>query len=161
MDVRFINPFMKSIGNVFTTMLSTEVEFQKPYVKSAVTEKPDVSAIIGFSGDASGAVVLCFGQSTALKIASAFACTELSIDSPDFADALGEIANMVAGGAKSDFQGLSVNISLPSVIVGTGHEVVKSNAHPSLVVPCQSPYGSFTVEVSMEVEKHAAIGATS
>lgn len=161
MDVRFINPFVKSIGNIFTTMMSSEVDFQKPFVKSDSTEKPDVSAVIGFSGDASGAVVLCFSKKTAEKIASTFACTELTIDSPDFADALGEIANMVAGGAKADFQGLSVNISLPSVIVGIGHEVVKSNAHPSLVIPCQSPFGGFTVEVSMEVEKQATVGATS
>ena len=161
MDVRFINPFIKSISNIFTTMMSSEVDFQKPFVKSAATEKPDVSAVIGFSGDASGAVVLCFRKATAVKIASKFACTELAIDSPDFADALGEIANMVAGGAKADFSGLDVNISLPSVIVGAGHEVVKSNAHPSLVIPCRSPYGEFTVEVSMEVKKHATVGATS
>ena len=161
MDVRFINPFIKSISNIFTTMLSSEVDFQKPFVKSATAQKPDVSAIIGFSGDASGAVVLCFQKATAVKIASTFACTELTIESPDFADALGEIANMVAGGAKAEFQGIEVNISLPSVIVGTGHEVVKSNAHPSLVLPCQSPFGGFTVEVSMEVKKQAAVGAAS
>lgn len=161
MDVRFINPFIKSIGNVFTTMMSSEVDFQKPFVKSDTTEKPDVSAIIGFSGDASGAVVLCFRKAVAVKIASKFACTELTVESPDFADALGEIANMVAGGAKADFEGIRVNISLPSVIVGTAHEVVKSNAHPSLVIPCHSPYGIFTVEVTMEVKKHAAIGAPS
>ncbi len=159
MDVRFINPFVKAISNVYSTMLSDEVAFGKPVVKTPDSERPDVSAIIGFSCDASGAAILCFRKDVALKTAGRFAGIELTLDHPDFADALGELANMVAGGAKGDFEGLAVSISLPSVIVGEGHEVVRSNVNPSLVIPVRSEFGPFTVEVSMKVEKKAAVGA--
>lgn len=161
MDVRYINPFIKSVSNVFQTMLSIDITFGKPTAKQNSTPRPDVSAIIGFSGDASGSVVLGFEKSTALKVASAFAGTELGIDDPDFADALGELANMVAGGAKANFEGFNITISLPSVIVGEAHEVIKSKAHPSLVIPCHLSLGDFIVEVAMKAEKTAAVGASS
>lgn len=159
MDVKYINPFIKSIKNVFQTMLSTDVAFGKPFVQGSGQTKPDVSSVIGFSGDASGAVVLAFNRATAVTIASKFAAIELAIDHPDFADALGELANMVAGGAKADFEGLNVAISLPSVIVGAGHEITNSKAHPSLVIPCETEMGVFNVHVSMLVEKPATVGA--
>lgn len=161
MDVRFINPFIASITNVFKTMLMAEMTFDKPRMKAAMEDRPDVSAIIGFSGDATGAVVLGFPMEVATGIATKFAGEQIDIDHPDFADALGELANMVAGGAKANFGGLAAAISLPSVIVGQHHEVMASKNHPSLVIPCRSPFGSFSVEVAMKVEVSATVGAAS
>ncbi len=159
MDVRYINPFMKSIRNVFGTMLSVEVQFDKPHVTTENNGKPDVSGVIGFSGDATGAVVLSFGKQAAARTVSKFAGADLDIDNPDFADAIGELANMVAGGAKADFGGLNVNISLPSVIIGDGHALSRSHAHSRLVIPCQTPLGPFDVSVSMEIHQPVAAGA--
>ncbi len=161
MDVRFINPFISSITNVFKTMLSTEMKFGKPHIKTPEHPRPDVSAVIGFSGDATGAAVLGFRMEVASRVASTFSGVEMGADHADFADALGELANMVAGGAKANFGDFAINISLPSVIVGQGHEVLNSQAHPSLVIPCESPLGPFTVDVSMKIEQHATAGATS
>ena len=160
MDARYINPFIKSIRNVFKTMLSVDVTVGKPHVKEGDAARPDVSGVIGFSGDASGSVVLSFSSEVALKIASTFAGIEMQIDHDDFADAIGELANMVAGGAKSEFEGLSVSISLPSVIIGAGHRVSRSVCYPRLVIPCETSLGSFVVEVSTKVEQLALAGAT-
>lgn len=161
MDVRFINPFIKSIRNVYKTMMSVEVTFGKPFVKNSGDTNPDVSAVIGYSGDASGAVVIAYQKDAAIKTASSFAGEELDVHHPDFADALGEIANMIAGGAKAEFEGLDINISLPSVIVGDNHEVSNSKVHPSLTIPCESSLGAFKVHVSMKAAKPAAVGAAS
>ena len=161
MDIRYINPFIKSIQNIFKTMLSAEVEFGKPRVMAADEPRPDVSGIIGFSGDANGSVVLSFSKDVAVKVASTFAGAVVEMHSEDFADAIGELANMVAGGAKSEFQGLNINISLPSVIIGEGHEVSRSGVYPRLVIPCTSTLGTFVVGVSMKVQKPALAGAAS
>ena len=161
MDIRYINPFIKSIQNVFKTMLSAEVEFGKPHVMADDEPRPDVSGIIGFSGDATGSVVLSFTQDVAVKVASTFAGAVVEMHSEDFADAIGELANMVAGGAKSEFQGLNINISLPSVIIGEGHEVSRSGVYPRLVIPCTSTLGTCVVGVSMKVQKPALAGAAS
>ncbi len=161
MDVRYINPFIKSIRNVFKTMLSVEVTVDKPHVKAGEGDRPDVSGVIGFSGDASGSVVVSFSKQVALRIVAQFAGTELEIDHADFADAVGELANMIAGGAKSEFEGLDVSISLPSVIIGENHEVSRSSANPRVVIPCRTALGPFDVSVSMKVEKPAMAGAAS
>ena len=153
MDVKFINPFVQAIGNVFRTMMHTEVTVGRPYVKGEPAASIDVSAIIGLSGDVTGSVVLSFDEESAVAIASKFSGADVKPDHPDFADALGELANIVAGNAKKDFHGYEVNISLPSVIIGTCHTVSTSNVAPQLVIPCECPLGSFAVEVSVETEQ--------
>ena len=154
MDVRYINPFVSSICNVFETMVGMAVTVGKPVLKQDTDSHSDVSGVIGFSGDASGSVVLAFPSDTATKVASSFAGIDLALEHPDFADAIGELANMVAGGAKSKFEGLKVNISLPNVIVGKQHNVCPSRTFPRIVFPCSTDAGAFFVEVGMVVEQN-------
>jgi chemotaxis protein CheX len=149
MDVKCINPFMGAIKNVFQTMLSVDVQFGKPQVKKEATISHDVSGIIGLSGDVEGVVIVSFPKLSALKIASTFAGIALSDIDEDFADAIGELANMIAGNAKKDFEGLDVMISIPSVVIGSGHMVKNSRVLPRLIIPCTCPMGSFVVEVGM------------
>ena len=153
MDVKFINAFVAAIQNVFKTMLGTEVGVGKPMLKQADLVSAEVSGIIGLSGEVQGSVVLSFQEDAASRIASTFAGVELTLDSPDFADAIGELANMVAGNAKKDFVGYETSISLPSVIIGKGHKVSQSKVWPFLVIPCQTGLGNFNVEVALITNK--------
>lgn len=153
MDVRFINPFLKSVGNTFNTMCGAKVTFGKPGMRTADCERADVSAIIGFSGDAAGSVVLCFSFDCACKIATAFAGTEITPEHPDFADALGELANMVAGGAKAGLDGLNINISLPTVVTGRAHKFPNLKAVPRLLIPCSTALGEFRVDVGLVLDR--------
>lgn len=156
MDVLFVNAFVASIANVFKTMVNLDVSVGKPTLKNAQLVSAEVSGVIGLSGDVQGSVVLSFQGDTASKVASAFAGTEMSTDHPDFCDAIGELANMVAGNAKKDFVGYNASISLPSVIVGPGHTVSQSKASPYLVIPCATRLGSFNVEIALLTKKQTA-----
>jgi chemotaxis protein CheX len=153
MDVRYINPFIKSVCNTFQTMCKLKVHVGQPALKTADDPLTDVSGVIGFSGDAAGSVVLHFAFDTASRIATAFAGTDIHPEHPDFADAIGELANMVAGGAKCQFEGLNINISLPNVIVGRNHNVTASRNTPRILIPCSSDVGVFHVEVGMVLGK--------
>jgi chemotaxis protein CheX len=113
--------------------------------------------MIGFSGDAAGCVVISFPKAVGVRAASTFARVGLGAGDWDFADALGELANMVAGNAKKDFEGVLISISLPSVIVGENHTVSKSDTSPRLVIPCETTLGAFSVEVGMKIEKEATV----
>ena len=173
MDVRYINPFMASVRDVFRTMANVEVQILKPRMRTDECRQPGVSGVIGLSGDAIGACVLCFPTDVACKLASAFSGEEMSEGHPDFADAIGELANMVAGGAKAQFGGLAVTISLPSVIIGNPHKVIVTGLSPDtprLIIPCHTELGEFHVEVAMVIGKRpgqpqtnaaSATGATS
>ncbi len=153
---KLIVPFVNSVRNVFSTMVKVPTEIERPVVKGLPGPSYDVSAIIGFSGDVVGSVVVSFQLEAARKLVAAFAQVELEIESPDFADALGELANMIAGNAKKDL-GCNATISTPSVIVGAGHHVARLSDVPTLVVPCKTPVGDFAVEVSIkQVNRQAA-----
>ena len=149
MDARYINPFVKSICNVFETMCGLKVNIGRPVLKIGHDPLTDVSSVIGFSGDAAGSIVLHFSFDLASKVASAFAGTEITPEHPDFADAIGELANMVAGGAKAKFEGLNISVSLPNVIVGHNHNVSAPKSSPRLMIPCETKVGTFAVEVGM------------
>lgn len=155
MDVRYINVFIGSICNTFETMCRLPVTVGKPEKKGNNEPKTDVSSIIGFSGDAAGSVILHFSFDTAAKIATNFAGVEITPQHPDFADALGELANMVAGGAKSQFQGLNISVSLPNVIVGSNHNVSASKNSPRVIIPCSTEAGTFHVEIGMVLTQPA------
>lgn len=147
MDPDFILPFLESIKRVFSTMLKIDVTFKSPEVVQASRSHYDVSAIIGFSGDLVGAVILSFPNATALNCVTAFVGMEVEIGGEDFADAIGELANMISGGAKANIQGHNVSISCPSIVTGEGHRVQQPSDAVCVRVPCHIEGGEFAVDV--------------
>jgi chemotaxis protein CheX len=143
MDASYITPFVTSIQNVFSTMLQLPVTASEPSLKSGGAPTHDVSGIIGMSGDVTGSVVLSFQLDAAQSIVALFCGERLEADSADFADAVGELVNMVSGGAKALFGDKKmVSISCPSVIVGKGHGVSLPSDVPCLVIPCSTDCGT-------------------
>jgi chemotaxis protein CheX len=149
LDPKLIVPLVNSIRAVFSTMVKLEVTICRPHVKCSPAPTYDVSGIIGLSGEIIGSIVVSFQMAAAAKIVSAFAGTTLEPTSSDFPDAVGELANMIAGGAKKAFGGLA-DITVPNVIIGSGHTVARLTDVPCVVIPCQTPAGEFAVEVSIK-----------
>jgi chemotaxis protein CheX len=150
MDPAFITPFISSVQNVFSTMMQLPVTIGEPRIKSDPGTTFDVSGIIGMSGDVTGSVVLSFPDATAGSVVSLFAGQQLDAKSPDFADAIGELVNMVSGNAKGLFSGnRKVSISCPSVIVGKGHTVSRQKDTPCIVIPCTCDCGEFVLEIAV------------
>ncbi len=161
MDARYITPFLISTRRVFETMVHTSVTICKPEVRNDSCGAADVSGIIGMSGDVTGCVVLALESDVACRVASAFAGHAIDSSSPDFADAIGELANMVAGNAKTEMHGLNVSISLPSVIIGAHHTICQMRALPRIVIPCQTTLGPLFIDVGLRLEKPAARPSTA
>lgn len=162
MDPRYITPFIASIKNVFSTMMQLEVRVEEPTLKELHTAKYDASAIIGLSGEVVGSVILSLPGDTAERVAGLFTGTEMSLQHPDFPDAIGELVNMIAGGAKAQFPLKSVSISTPSVILGEHHSVLKQKEIQSIVIPCTTDCGELAIEVAVKaVEKQAGAPAAA
>jgi chemotaxis protein CheX len=62
---------------------------------------------------------------------------------------VGELANMIAGGAKKDL-GCVASISCPSVVIGPGHTIARLSDVPCIVIPCKTPVGDFAVEINIK-----------
>ena len=147
MDASYITPFVKSIQNVFSTMLQLPVSVGDPQIKQGNAPSHDVSGIIGMSGDVVGTIILSFKSDAAESIVALFCGEKLELDSADFADAVGELVNMVSGGAKAMFTDTrEVSISCPSVIVGKDHGVALPSDVPCGAIPCETDCGEFVIE---------------
>jgi chemotaxis protein CheX len=102
------------------------------------------------SGDVIGTVILSFKTDAAESIVALFCGEKLASGTPDFADAVGELVNMVSGGAKAMFiDSKDVSISCPSVIVGKDHGVALPSDVPCVVIPCSTDCGEFVIEVAI------------
>jgi CheY-specific phosphatase CheX len=64
---------------------------------------------------------------------------------------------MICGNAKSKLVNSDVSISCPQVVVGKDHKVQRPSDAVSITIPCESPMGSFAIEVSIRAA--AAQGA--
>ncbi|TVQ33276.1 MAG: chemotaxis protein CheX [Phycisphaeraceae bacterium] len=153
MDAGYITPFMQSTQNVFATMLQLQVQIGEPRVKTDRAASYDISGIIGMSGDVTGSVVLSFPTETAERVVSLFTGEEITKAHDDFADAVGELVNMIAGGAKGRFKDRKVSISCPSVVVGKDHVVSTQKDVPCIAIPCETDCGQFVIEISIQDRK--------
>ena len=118
MEMEYINCFITSTCKVFETMLNMPVEVGTPGMKEQGKPAHDVSAIIGMSGDMEGTVVLSFPVASAQRVVSLLTGASLEPKDPDFADGIGELVNMIAGGAKALFKGRKASMTCPSVVIG-------------------------------------------
>lgn len=155
MDPSIITPFITSIQNVFSTMLQLPVEIGDPYVKKQADPSFDVSGIIGMSGDTVGSVVLSFPGATAERIVALFCGEELALGSGDFNDAIGELVNMVSGGAKALFPGKKISISVPSVVNGKGHTIATPSDAPVICIPCTTDCGELHIQIAIVDRQNA------
>ncbi|MEM7622708.1 MAG: chemotaxis protein CheX [Planctomycetota bacterium] len=150
MNPQHIAPFISSVKNVFQTMLQLDVAVGDPIIINGQSRDKDVSGIIGMTGDVEGVVVLSFDFETAISTVSLFCGEPVERDSEDFSDAVGELCNMVCGGAKAGFpDNESVSISCPSVVIGSGHNVNRPADVPAVAVPCTTDCGEFVIEIAV------------
>jgi chemotaxis protein CheX len=158
MKVEYINPFITSLAVAFQTMLNCEVERGALSLKDNDAPLFDYSGVIGLSGKAVGTVVVSLSRSVALQATSAMLLTPVDeVSEKEIVDAVGELANMVAGAAKAKLEEYELSVSLPSVITGKAHTVrFPSNVSP-ICVPFQTAWGPLTLEVGMST---AAVTAT-
>lgn len=155
MDATLIRAFVSSIQNVFSTMLQLPVTVGEPYLKGPTGPETDISGIIGMSGDIVGSVVLSFPSSTAVAVVAIFAGAKYDVGSPDFADAVGELVNMVSGGAKGQFKNKKASISCPSVVIGGKHRIAGPSDVPCIVIPIKTDCGDLFIEVAIQERENS------
>jgi chemotaxis protein CheX len=150
--VEHINPFVVATMETFRTMMKTEIRPGKVTLKKDSKLLSDVSGIIGLSGGAKGSVILSFPRIAALKVVSEFVGMKVLALDDMVTDAIGELANIVAGAAKRDLAQYKINISLPTVVIGAGHEVGGPKDIIPMLVPFETPFGEFSLIVSFKSE---------
>lgn len=150
MKVEHINPFLSAVTNTFDTMLAADAHRGELSLGDPKKRLYPISGLIGLSGRASGMVVINLSREVALKSASAMLMTEITEIDDDVLDAVGELANMIAGQAKTDLEEYELSVGLPNVVTGEGHEVRFPSNTPPLCVAFQTDFGPLRLEVGFE-----------
>lgn len=149
MQVELINPFLQSTCDVFRTMLGCELVRGAPGLKQTSTPKFEVSGMIGFSGSHHGMVVVSLSRDAAIAIAEKMLGQRPESIDEDVIDAVGEVTNMIAGGAKTRLEQHRLSISLPTVICGKHHAIsFPSNSTP-LSLPFDSDLGPICIDIGL------------
>lgn len=148
-NVEYINPFINTAVNVFDTVLSCKLTRVGLALKERLQPDYEVSGIIGLSGRAAGTVVLSVSREMALNAAATMLGEPQTDVNQDVIDAIGELTNMVAGGAKTQLSQFEMSISLPSVIIGKNHIISNGSNVQPICVQFDSPMGPLNVDVSL------------
>lgn len=152
MDVKYINPFIDAVKNLFSTMINVPFTLGPPSLKKTTLPTHEISSIIGLSGTVSGCVVINLSEPVALQMVSYLIGDEVTEIDADCTDAIGEIANMIAGNAKTDFPVSGTTISVPSVVTGK-HKVSYPSGLPIISIPCSTEKGELVIEVALKLNE--------
>jgi chemotaxis protein CheX len=133
---QYIQPFIDVCRNVFKEFIKTELEVDRPYfVDKDVVNEWDISAVIGLTGEARGAVVISMKKSLALRLTDILTGTAHTDIDAEVIDAIGEIVNIIAGNAKKGLEeAFRLVISLPTIVRGKGHTIKWPSAQARLSV---------------------------
>ncbi len=147
-NIEIAKPFIQATMHVMSTMVGMSATPGKPYVKKTYVAQGDVSAIIGITGDKSGSVSVSFTKQCAIGVIKGMLGDDIQDIISDTKDAVGEIANMVSGQARSGLaeMGLIFQGSTPSIIMGDSHLITHLTNGDVIAIPFTTDCGDFTVE---------------
>ncbi|WP_246105587.1 chemotaxis protein CheX [Sporomusa termitida] len=128
--MKLINPFLEAITTILPQLGFKEINRRGLSVKEQLLASQGVTVMIGITRGVKGNVAYNMSADTAKKVASTIMMGMPVPEMDEMAQsALSEMVNMVTANAAINFekQGLSVDISPPSIVVGSEYTVQVSN----------------------------------
>jgi chemotaxis protein CheX len=141
------------VRDIFGTMVGLEDLLHLPVQIDPVTEFKDcISSLVGLAGTYNGLVSLHMPSTLALTATSSMIGVEVDNLGDDVTDAMGEIANMIAGSFKHHLSksGLDTHISTPSVVYGKEYIITLGNNSNQIVLRFATDDDWFMVAVAFD-----------
>lgn len=158
---KYIQPFIDVSKAVFKDFLGLDLKEGRPYFDETCTVKEwDLSAIIGLTGEARGAVVISMKKELAVALTGILTGSEHTGVDDDVVDAIGEIVNIVAGNVKKNLEeAFRLVISLPTIVQGKEHSIKwPANRTRIICIPFTVLEGSVFI-LSVAIEAASGKGA--
>ena len=150
-----VNPFIEKTVNTFETMIGVKPVSGNISVGENGDVVSDVTGTIGITGDISGTISIRFPESLACKVASMFIGEDISSVNNDVLDTVGELANIIAGGAKGVFgqKGVDFKLSIPTAVQGDRHILGHPSGSSVIFVPFEMDSGKFYLELCLKEDE--------
>lgn len=116
-----VESLIRSAGDVFSTMLGSELSSGEVTVEATTPESNDgVVSFIGIAGGWVGTGSLTCSSAMACRICAAMLMTEAPSVNEDVLDAVAELTNMIIGSVKTDLENElgPLGLSIPTVVFG-------------------------------------------
>ncbi|PHR29460.1 MAG: chemotaxis protein CheX [Desulfotalea sp.] len=135
--------------DVFSTMLMVELEAEEVVIQKKVAIKSNITSMIGLGGGLKGLLAVHCPALVATEITGTFLGMDVEEIDDDVKDAIGEIANMIAGNLKISFAktDTKIELAIPTSIVGDSFYVSGIADSTRIVVPFRMGEGKFWVEL--------------
>ena len=146
-EIDYISPVIVALEDTFDIMLSTPIHRTGLGLKKNNCSLFPVSGFIGISGEAIGTIVLSLSHEVARKAAGTMLMMEINETDDDVLDAVGELTNMVAGGAKAKLEAFQLQMSMPNVLCCDNCRLrFPPNSHP-IDIPFSCQWGKLALEI--------------
>ena len=147
--MEFAKKIIETTEEVFSTMIFMDITAEPPLQQVKQTLGCHVSAMIGLTGDFSAMLGIHCPETVGIAIASAMLDMEINKIDADVKDALGEIANMVAGGLKEKFstENKELELAIPTAISGKSYSIASSTKSNRIIIPFNVEQGQFFIEM--------------
>lgn len=135
--------------DIFSTMLMMDLEIGDPMEGAEGEILSNITAMLGLGGDIRGMLAVHCPATVAMAITAGFLGMDVDELNEDVKDAIGEIANMVAGNLKVAFAGydMKIELAIPSSVVGESFRVAGMVGARRVAVPFSMEGGQFLVEL--------------
>ena len=136
-----------------STMAMMELTPEKPKLKQDEVAKGDVSGLIGMvSEQAKGSLSITFEGSLAIATMKNMVGEGPDEINEEITDLVGEITNMVTGGAKRMLseKGFEFDMATPMVVSGENHTINHKAEGPIVIIPLNSEHGKAFIEFSFD-----------
>ena len=151
---QYIQPFIDVCKNVFKEFVGTELTEGRPYfAETNALSEWDISAVIGLTGEARGAVVISMRKNLVIKLTDMLTNTKHKDIDDEVIDAIGEIINIIAGNAKRGLeQDFHLVISLPTIVQGKDHSIKWPNSQTRIICIPFNIFGNEAFNLSVAIE---------
>ena len=164
LDVKIINPFLMATKNTLEKQANVKCEPLKPVLASVdgktYIEPIALAGVISLSTDTfKGTITLAFSEKVFLSIYESMIGEKHEKINNEIKDAAGEILNIIYGTAKTVLNqehGYQLKPALPTVLSGEKINIRQQTKNKVIVLPFNTQFGQFQVEISFEANSEAA-----
>ena len=134
---------------VFATMIFIEISPGSPMRGKDDAIDSNLTSMIGLAGELKGVLSVHCPEKAAKGITGAMLGMDVEQMDEDVKDAIGEIANMVAGSLKTALasEGTNTELAIPTTIIGKSIRTAGLSGASRFIIPFSTPAGDFGIEL--------------
>ncbi|MDH5301949.1 MAG: chemotaxis protein CheX [Gammaproteobacteria bacterium] len=155
MDAKTVQVFVTAVDQVLSTLGGVHVVFKGQVAKHRGTPLGDVTGVIDMSTSLqAGSMALSFSKPLALAMSEKVLMHSAKKIDAEVQNLVGEVTNMVCGGAKHPLHeaGIDIGFASPVVLTGRRKKVPHTNQREATVLTLETSEGPLYVELSLDYQ---------